>query len=195
MNIERSSTPCLLAPCLALLLVLLLAPLTARAQGSPQAGAGGMAQVKLSEDQVTGFIESYPRLRALREKYDTRDEPASNNRNPASAFTGMLRNEAAMREMNGVLQDHGFADFNDWAKVAYSIMIARHWKGEETGPAAQFDKAIEQIRANKQLGEEQKKTLIDRIESQRGMMGLFTPDPGNVALVAQYSEQIDRAGR
>lgn len=197
MSAERPSAPHIpahyLAGALAVLLVLLIAPLSAQAQGSPEAGAGGLAQVKLSEDQVTGFIESYPRLRALGDKYDAMNEGRPNSRNPASAFTGMLKNEAALREMNEVLQDHGFADFNDWAKVAYSIMIARQWEGDEKGPAAQLDKAIDQIRSNKQLGDDQKKALIDRIESQRSMMGLFTPDPENVALVTQYGEQIDQA--
>ena len=117
----------------------------------------------------------------------------SDSRKPAGAFAGMLKNEAAMREMNGVLHDHGVADFNEWAQVAYSVMIAHHWKGDDKGPAAQLDKAVEQIRANKQLGEDQKKALIERIESQRGMMGLFTPHPDNIALVSQYSAQIERA--
>jgi hypothetical protein len=181
------------AHALAFLLILLIAPPEVRAEGAAPNGAGGLAQVKLTEGQVTGFIESFPQLRALGEKYDATERAVGDSRNPASAFAGMLKNEAAMRELNEVLHGHDFADFNEWAQVAYSIMIAHNWKGDDKGPAAQLDKAIEQIRSNKQLGDEQKEALISRIEAQKGMVAVFTPDPENISLVSRYSEQIDQA--
>ncbi|HXK53711.1 MAG TPA: hypothetical protein PK405_03415 [Hyphomicrobiales bacterium] len=156
-------------------------------------GQGGLAQIMLSEDKVVGFVESFPRLRALGDKYNARADARRESGNPASAFAAMATNESAMREMNALLAEYGFADFNDWVQVATSIMFAHQWKDDGKDPASQMDKAIVKIQQNQQLGEQQKAALIAQIEAQRGMVAALRPHPDNVALVRKYGEQIETA--
>jgi len=180
----------------AALVVALALPLgSARAQ-TPMPGPGalspGFTQVELSDEDIENFIALHPKLTALGDRHGSRVDDESLSKNPAQALAAMQASQAVFAEMHALLAEHGFSDMQQWIQVAYSISLAHRWRDKhETDPMRNLDKTIAEIRANQQLSEQQRASLIAQIEGQRKLFAAFQPPDENIRRVKEYEDRLD----
>jgi len=160
----------------------------ASAQDMPQPG---FQQVTLTQDMVKRFVSSFPQLKALGKKYESEiPQSADSSSGPARTVSAYMTSAAARAEMQGMLAAHGFGDFADWSKVATSVALAYGYAKSGKSPdemGAQADRAIDNIRNNPNMPDEQKQQVIAMMRKQ---MGLMAPPPGNVDLVKSMMDDI-----
>ncbi len=151
-------------------------------------------QIPLTPELVEAFIASYPELHALgeqlKQKYgDVETDPED----PSSFVAGFAQYADARAQMEGIIQQHGIASIEDWVHVAYSVMLAYSFaeRGEGGGSVdSEMAEAIDQIKSDKSIPDQQKQQLIAMLEQQMAQISQLRPPAGNIEVVQQYSDQI-----
>lgn len=180
----------------ACLAVLATAGLPAAAQDTPAAPPAAeapiptMTQVQLTPDMVQRFVASWPELETLgnelAEEYGV-DESATD---PTSAFGAWAQVAAAKAKIDAVLTKNGFSSLADWANTANSIMLARHYDPSQLDDE-HLATAMEEIDNAPDLPPEQKEQIKAMVQQQFTMARSLTPLPGNVEVVAPFTDEID----
>ena len=94
-------------------------PLRAQVVQTPQMSS--FEQVSLTRDMVTRFLKAFPELMSMAKKYPKKPDVAGG---PMGSVSGLLKHQAARREMDTILSVHGFSGYADWVKVAQSVALA-----------------------------------------------------------------------
>jgi hypothetical protein len=154
--------------------------------------AQAQAQYPLTAEIVENFIASFPeimaRSEALNEQYDVEEgDPA----NPIEAFGAYMSYQGAMAELNGIVTAYGFTGFSDWIQAASSIAFARAFAQAGGQIDSRFAEAIEQIRNNPDMTDEQKNAAITAIQSSAGAMNALRPSQENIEAVEPYADELN----
>ena len=151
-------------------------------------------QVPLTPQLVEGFIASYPELHQLGEQLEQKyGKVDADPEDPSSFVSGFAQYADARAQMEGVVQRHGISSLQEWVQVAYSVMLAYSFaeRGEGGGSVdSEMAEAINQIKTDKSIPDQQKEQLIAMLEQQMAQISQLRPPAGNIELVVPYAEQI-----
>jgi hypothetical protein len=137
-------------------------------------------QVKLTEDQVKGFIAAQKDMSAMADKVqgDTSDKP----------------DPKVQAELESIAKKHGFANFDEYDDVAANVSLVMAGIDPQTGaftdPVTAIKKEIDEITADKTIPDKDKKQMLEELaEAQKTTQPIQFPE--NIELVKKYREQID----
>lgn len=168
-------------------LVLPGAPAVAQGQDLPQ-------QVALTPELVEGFIASYPQLQELGNELEQQYGRANADpEDPASIVAGFAAYADARSRIEQIVQAHGINSLEDWARIAYSVMLAYSFaeRGDGGGGVdSEMAEAMEQIRGDTNIPAAQKEQLIAMLQQQMAQISQLRPPAGNIEAVSGYTDQI-----
>jgi len=151
-------------------------------------------QVSLTPELVRSFISSYPELHALgeqlKQKYGQVD---ADPEDPSSFVAGFAQYADARSQMEGIINKYGIGSLQEWAQIAYSVMLAYSFaeRGEGGGSVdSEMAEAIEQIKSDKSIPADQKEQLIAMLQQQMAQISQLRPPAGNIEAVMPYADQI-----
>lgn len=172
---------------LVLALVLSLAAIfsEASAQGTPPPPTAPPApepvkQMELTEKKIQSFIAVQKDMAPLVQK--------------AQALAPGKQDAALEAEFETVAKKHGFADYAELGDVGANIMLILDGidpsSGKFTDPITAIKKEIDEIQADKQMPEKEKK---EAVAERTAALKSFEPIkfPGNVELVVKWREKIE----
>ena len=161
---------------------------------SAQAQLSAEHQIELTPAMVEGFLATYPEIDALGEEFKRQyGYAAADPEDPAGFAMAYARYAEARERMESVLHGHGIGSMEEWAQIAYSVMIAYSFaeSGENvSGMDREMAEAIAQIRGDDSIPAEQREQLAASLEAQMEQIRRLRPAPGNIELAAQYAERI-----
>jgi hypothetical protein len=157
----------------------------ATAQGTPPAASPPsepIKQIELTEKQVQSFVAVQKDMTPLVQK--------------AQALAPGKQDPQLDAEFETVAKKHGFASYAELGDVGANIMLILDGidptSGKFTDPITAIKKEIEEIQADKQMPEKEKK---DAIAERTAALKSFEPIkyPANIELVAKWREKIEAA--
>lgn len=149
------------------------------AGGLAPADAQDVTQIKLTEEQVKGFISSQKDLAAVSNKLqEAGDKP----------------DDALQAELENIAKKHGFKTFQELDDVAANISIVMAGLDPQTGaftdPQEALKKELADIEADASIPAEEKKQLIDELNE-----AIQTTPPlankENIEVVKKYRAEIE----
>jgi hypothetical protein len=147
--------------------------------------------VALTGDAVQAFISSYAAIKAaapeIGKKYGVQAEEGAA---PTDAWGAFMTATAAWGELNGLVSQYGYSDFQTWLQTTMSIAMAYTFAKEGNGMDTQMQAAIDQIKNNASLSDDQKKMMIDQMQAATGTISAMRPPQGNIDAVAPYLAQL-----
>jgi hypothetical protein len=151
-------------------------------------------QVELTAEMVEAFLDTYPQIEALGEEFEQQYGYAgADPEDPAGFAMAYARYAEARQRMEAVLAAHGIGSMEEWARIAYSVMIAYSFAetGENIGGMdAEMAETIEQIRNDASIPEAHRQQMIAALAAQMEQLRRLRPSSGNIALAAQYADRI-----
>jgi hypothetical protein len=154
----------------------------------------GEHQVELTPGTIEAFLATYPPIKELGQEFERQYGHADiDPEDPASFAMAYARYAEAREQMEQVLADHGIGSMEEWAQIAYSLMIAYSFaeSGENIGGMHQeMAETIEQIRGDASIPAAQREQLVAMLEKQLGQLNQLRPPDGNIELAAQYADRI-----
>ncbi len=150
---------------------------TATAQPAVQPA---LKQIKLTEQQVQGFIAAQKDMSAVLEKI----QGATADQLPPQL----------QAELETAAKKHGFKDFNEYDDVVANIAMVMSGVDPKTKvftePSVAIKNEIEQVTADKKIPENEKKQMLEELNEA---LKLAQPlqFPSNVELVKKYYDKID----
>ena len=134
-------------------------------------------QIKLSEKQVQGFIAAHEELAKEFDK-------ATDEKSEA----------AAQAQIDAIVKKFGFKDHNEYDEVATNIAMVMVGIDPQTkaftDPPTLAKRDLDEAMADKSLGEEERKQLVQELtEHLKAMQPIM--HPGNVDLVKKYYDKIE----
>jgi len=147
----------------------------------------------LTEQQVTGFIASYPEIVALSEEFEGNN--AGSGDDLAASFGALMKHQDAVGRLNATVSAHGFANYNEWIQVVGTIAMAYTYASQGGGMDAQMEAAMIAIRDNPNLTADQKKTMLAQFEQAAASMDASRPSQENIDLVNAHAEELDKVFR
>lgn len=153
-------------------------------------------QVMLSAKIVESFIDSWKPAQALAEKYDAEWEGkklGDSKSNGLQKLRAYLETRGALAEFNSLVRGYGFADYDAWSQVAWSVFIA-HSFAEQGDKADEVDagaaQAMQGIDSTPNLTPEQKAAMKAQVLQSMGTYDEMKPPPENVAVVKPFGPRI-----
>ncbi len=146
-----------------------------------EAAAPPVRQMKLTEAQVKGFVESQKDISAISDKIQAAgDEPG----------------EALKKELDEIGKKHGFANFAELDDVAANISIVMAGLDPQTGafndPLEALKKELADIQGDASIPEDEKKQLVKELND-----AIKTTPPlenkENIEVVKAHREEIEKA--
>lgn len=154
---------------------------------APAAGPAGaqepLKQVKLTEKHVTSFIAAQKDMAAIQKKV----QGGQSNEQPDPKIVA---------EFDVAAKKHGFESFADFETIAANISMIMAGLDPQTGsftdPVAAIKKEIEEVKADTQIPEKDKKQMLDELAEA---LKITEPIkfPENIELVKRFREKIDAA--
>jgi hypothetical protein len=140
-------------------------------------------QIKLTEQQVQGFIAAQKDMSAVVHKMQVQ---ASADQ-PIFGYQG---------ECEAVTRKYGFKDFAEYETVAANISMVMATIDPQTktftDPLTAIKKEIDEVTADKTIPEEEKKQLLEELkEALKSAQPIAFPS--NIELVKKYYDRIDAA--
>ena len=162
-------------------LAFVLAVAMSAAPVSAQEAAQEFNQVKLTEEQVKGFISAQKDLADISTKLEQ---------------AGDKPDDALQNELEAVAKKHGFSSFQELDDVAASVSTVMAGLDPETGeftdPQDAMKKELADIEADKEIPADEKKLLIEELNE-----AIKTTPPiahkENIDLVKKYRTEIEAA--
>ena len=149
-----------------------------------------MPQVALTSASVQAFIASYRDVKATAATLQkTYGDPGEGQADASAAWGAWLAVGAAQNALNSAVKAHGFDSFATWLQVLTSVATAYGFAKDGDKLNAGMAVAIKQIQDNKNLSDDQKKMMLQQIQSQMGSMASMAP-PGNIEAVKPYLDQL-----
>lgn len=162
-------------------LALVLAAVVSAAPVYAQEAGQDYNEVKLTEEQVKGFISAQKDLADISAKLEQ---------------AGDKPDEALQNELEAVAKKHGFASFQELDDVAASVSTVMAGldpeSGEFTDPKEAMKKELADIEADKEIPADEKKLLIEELNE-----AIKTTQPivhkENIDIVKKYRAEIEAA--
>ncbi len=136
-------------------------------------------QIQLTEKQVQGFVASQKEMSPVldRIKEGKSDEPDPN----------------LEAQLEAIAQKNGFEDMDEYDLVAdnISMVMAGIDPTTKTFTESQIEKEIEEVTADDQMSEKDKKEALEEL-SEALKTAKLIQFPSNIELVKKYYDQIDR---
>ena len=152
--------------------------------------AAQMPQVTLTNASVQAFIASYRDVKATAATLQkTYGDPGEGQADASAAWGAWLAVGAAQNVLNSAVKAHGFDSFATWLQVLTSVATAYGFAKDGDKLNAGMSDTIKQIQDNKNLSDDQKKMMLQQIQSQMGSMASMAP-PGNIEAVKPYLDQL-----
>jgi hypothetical protein len=144
------------------------------------AAAQAVKQIKLTDQQIEGFINAQKDMSAVAEKMqgNAADKP----------------DPKVQAELESIAKKHGFGSFQEYDDVAANISMVMAGIDPQskafTEPKVAIQKEIEEVTNDKSIPEKEKKQMLDELnEAQKSALPIA--NPGNIDLVKKYYEKID----
>jgi hypothetical protein len=151
-------------------------------------------QIQLTPELVEAYLASYPELHDLGDQLKQKfGEVETDPEDPSSFVAGFAQYSEAKAEMEAIIQRHGIQSIQDWVNVAYSVMLAYSFaeRGDGGGSVdSEMAEAIDQIKKDKSIPEQQKGQLIAMLQQQLAQISQLRPPAGNIEIVEKYADQI-----
>jgi hypothetical protein len=150
----------------------------AKAQGAtPEV----IKQVKLTETQIKGFINSQPDMAKVSEKMQ--------------GATSDKIDPAIQAELEAIAKKNGFKDFAEYDDVAANISMVMAGIDPQSGnyadPVASIKKEIEDVTADKTIAEKDKKQMLEELnEALKTTQPVEFPE--NIELVKKFRAELDK---
>ena len=153
------------------------------------AGAVQAQSILLTDQQVTGFIASYPEIVALSDEFEETEAPAEGDL--TASLGALMTYQDAMGRLNATVAAHGFTDYSEWMQVVSAITIAYTFAAEGGGMDAEMEAAIAAIEANPNLTAEQKQVMLAQFEQAAASMNAAKPQQENIDLVNAHAAELE----
>ena len=160
-------------------LALFLFVLPAAAQGDADAADATDPGPPLTKAKAESFVACLGDIIEIGKKYDGEDAPAlagDVTDGDFGAAIAAMSDHPAYNEISATLEKHGFEDPEEWAQTSQrflSAYSALKLEEQDTDINAQMKKAIDQIRENTMLTDEQKDQIIDMMKEQQELFENF----------------------
>lgn len=177
--VRRACLALALAMASPVLVALPLTPAFAQQQPGSQPAAPEINQVKLTEQQVTGFLGAQKDLVAITSKLEA---------------AGDTIDEKLQKELDEIGRKNGFKDFSDFEEIRANIMMVLAGIDPDTGeysdPIELIKKDIEAIKADKALSDADRKVQLDEMnDALKEMQPLKFKE--NIDVVKKQAKAID----
>ena len=143
------------------------------------AAQNAVKQIKLTDQQIEGFINAQKDMSAVAEKMQ------SNSDKP---------DPKVQAELESIAKKHGFASFQEYDDVAANISMVMAGIDPQskafTEPKVAIQKEIEEVQGDKSIPEKEKKQMLEELnEALKSAQPIQFP--GNIELVKKYYDKID----
>lgn len=180
------------APLSAVLQALVL--LVALAVQAP-AGAADREQVTLTPQLVERYLKSRAEFETLFKSLEQRFGPAKTEEgdDELTGLASYLDRSVPRKEIETVLKRNGFASFDQWSNVSYSVLLAG---GTALSPAMggsldeEKAKVVQQIDADQTLSPDERKRQLTELDEQFAALARFAPRPENIEAVRPYLDKL-----
>lgn len=146
--------------------------------------------VTLDGPTVEAVIASYADIKAEAEALSAQYGGMDGGGDNISAFGALLAYGDVKSRLDGVVQGHGFADFQTWV-AAFSSVATAYAFSQGQGAAGEMEQALASIRDNPDLTEQQKQMMIQQIQASMGVMAAMQPPQENIDAVAAHGAEIE----
>lgn len=172
-----------LAAIAAATIMLAAAALPALAQTPPMG-----QQLPLTEEIVGNFVTAYPVVQERLDSYS--DFAAPEGDSPADAMAAYLTYQQASSELDDLVGQYGFESFMNWVQTTSSVVTAYAFAREGGAMDEQLAQAIEGIRSNPNLTDEQKDAMIEQMGVAMQSVTALRPDQVSIDAVSAYSDEL-----
>ncbi len=143
------------------------------------AAQNAVKQIKLTDQQIEGFINAQKDMSAVAEKMQ------SNSDKP---------DPKVQAELESIAKKHGFASFQEYDDVAANISMVMAGIDPQsrafTEPKVAIQKEIDEVKGDTTIPEKEKKQMLEELaEALKTAQPIQHPE--NVELVKKYWEKID----
>jgi hypothetical protein len=143
------------------------------------AAQNAVKQIKLTDQQIEGFINAQKDMSAVAEKMQ------SNSDKP---------DPKVQAELESIAKKHGFASFQEYDDVAANISMVMAGIDPQskafTEPKVAIQKEIEEVQGDKSIPEKEKKQMLDELnEALKSAQPIA--NPGNIELVKKYYDKLE----
>ncbi len=138
-------------------------------------------QFKLTSEQIKGLVAAQPELAAAADRLEKLDDDSD---------------VSVQKELDGIAKKHGFKNFNELDDVSANVQLVLDGIDPETGeysdPLIGLREELEEVKADKELPEEERKALLKEL---REAMTALPPlkHKENIALVLKHHALIQKA--
>ena len=167
------------------------AVLTAAALVAPASAQMG-TQIELTAQSVEGIIASYPELKAAAKDLEAKYHVGKGD-DVGSTWGAWLAYGDARARFDGLVQTHGFANFEEWVQTLVSVALAYSFAKNGPEMDAGMQQAVDSIQSNPNLSDAQKKMMIEQIQSSMGAVSALKPSENNLKAVGPYMDAIAKA--
>jgi hypothetical protein len=159
------------------------------------AGAAERAQVTVTSPLVERYLKSRSEFETLFKSLEQRFGPAKSDEgdDELMGLASYLDRAVPRKEIEAVLKRNGFASFDQWANVSYSVLLAA---GTALSPAMggsldeEKAKVVQQIDADQTLSPEERKRELADLDEQFAALARFAPRPENIEAVRPYLDKL-----
>lgn len=168
---------------MSLLAILLVLPLTARAE----------EEAALTKEQILGFVDSLPEMRAVGEAQEAEMTPPPSPGGPLGGALAYMKGSPARGAFEAVAGRHGFSDLDAWADIGTRVMMSYAMLESGTTPeemTAQVEAFRAQVDSDPNMSEQQKAMLMQHFAAAGGAMLSHIPSRQDVEAVRPYQSKI-----
>lgn len=169
---------------ISLLAILLVLPLTARAE----------EEAALTKEQILGFVDSLPEMRAVGEAQEAEEmTPPPSPGGPLGGALAYMKGSQARGAFEAVAGRHGFSDLDAWAGIGTRVMMSYAMLESGTTPeemTAQVEAFRAQVDSDPNMSEQQKAMLMQHFAASGGAMLSHIPSRQDVEAVRPYRSKI-----
>ena len=144
---------------------------------------------------VDNWAASMEELEAWGDSQNDLDDDYAGADDPQDFQSALSRMVQQDREIQRIIERHGFADGAEWAEVGSRIFqayLAVQMREQEPEMQREFQEQMEAIDSNPHLSEEQKQEMRSQMEQMMGMMsGMFTAPEADMAAVQERRSRLD----
>ncbi len=165
------------------------------AQASAQTVMADKAKVQLTPETVKRLVESFPRVKILAiSQALSKGKDLATVKSPLEAVMKFAGDAEVRQQADAAARDHGFADFEEWARVAQATVAAYVQLKAGTSPGEvekAADNVLSQIQDAGFLTDKQKRKLEKKARKELEAGGLLSTTPENLAAVKSMEKDLD----
>ncbi len=151
---------------------------------------------QLDRATVNSWADSMEELERWGDRQGELDDDYTGAEDPGDFQSALAQIARHDREVQRIIERHGFSSGGEWAAVGSQIFnayLALQMREQEPEMQRQFQEQIDAIEQNPHLSDEQRRQMRAQMEEVMGMMGgLFTAPEEDIAAVQANRARLDR---